>query len=322
MELLKVEALRKYFGEQKLFGVQKNSLKAVDGVDFSIHENKVMALVGESGCGKSTVARLVLNLIMPNSGNVLFRGRNIFGFNRTEMKAFRKSVQIIFQDPFASLNPRRTIYDTLSEPLIIHKLVPRNLRRDAVVNVLGSVGLSTDILNRYPHEFSGGQRQRICIARALAVSPEMIVADEPLSALDVSIQAQILNLLQELKEKTKISFLFISHDLGVVKYFSDAIGVMYLGKIVEYAKTEELFQRPLHPYTEALLSCVPEVRVGEGEPRRRAVLKGDVPCPVNIPAGCPFHPRCPQRFEPCDKLVPLPAEQKGRIVSCHLRNPH
>jgi oligopeptide/dipeptide ABC transporter ATP-binding protein len=190
--------------------------------------------------------------------------------------------------------------------------------RDAVIDILGSVGLAPDIMSRYPHEFSGGQRQRICIARALAVSPELIVADEPLSALDVSIQAQILNLLQDLREKTGISFLFISHDLRVVKYFSDAVGVMYLGKIVEYAKTDELFERPLHPYTEVLLASVPEIKAGaEGVPRK-VVLKGDVPSPMNIPAGCPFHPRCPKRFEPCDKIVPSLTGQEGRLVSCHL----
>ena len=318
MELLRVESLTKYFGVKKMFGSREGTLKAVDGVDLSIHEDKVMALVGESGCGKSTVARLVLNLIKPTSGTVLFRGRNIFGFDRKEMKAFRKSVQIIFQDPFASLNPRRTIYDTVSEPLLIHNLASGSQMRDTVVDILGSVGLAPDIMNRYPHEFSGGQRQRICIARALAVSPELIVADEPLSALDVSIQAQILNLLQDLREKTGISFLFISHDLRVVKYFSDAVGVMYLGKIVEYAKTNEIFEVPLHPYTEVLLSSVPEIRAGEEGAPRRPVLKGDVPSPINIPSGCPFHPRCPRRFEPCDKIVPFLSEQKGRLVSCHL----
>ncbi len=321
MELLRVESLRKYFGTKKAFGGRGGTLKAVDGIDLLIRKDKVMALVGESGCGKSTVARLVLDLIKPTSGKVLFKGRDIFGFSRTELKVFRKSVQIIFQDPFASLNPRRTIYDTVSEPLVIHNLVPRSSLRYTVADILGRVGLAPDILHRYPHEFSGGQRQRICIARAIAVSPELIVADEPLSALDVSIQAQILNLLQDLREKTGISFLFISHDLRVVKYFSDSVGVMYLGKIVEYAKTDELFAMPLHPYTEVLLSSVPEIRTGEEGVPRRVVLKGDVPSPINIPAGCPFHPRCPKRFEPCDKIVPLLSEQNGRLVSCHLRNP-
>ena len=321
MELLRTESLSKYFGTKKVFGAGERTVKAVDGVDFSIHEDRVMALVGESGCGKSTVARLILSLMPPTAGKVFFRGRNLFGFSRTEIKAFRKAVQIIFQDPFASLNPRRTIYDTISEPLLIHKLAPRSLMRDSVTDILGKVGLSPDILSRYPHEFSGGQRQRICIARALAVSPELIVADEPLSALDVSIQAQILNLLQELKEKTKISFLFISHDLRVVKYFSDAVGVMYLGKIVEYAESAELFEEPLHPYTEVLLASVPEIRRGEGEMQRRPALKGDVPSPINIPAGCPFHPRCPKRFAPCDRIVPALSERQGRFVSCHLWRP-
>ena len=299
----------------------EGTLKAVDGVDLSVHKNKVLALVGESGCGKSTVARLVLNLIKPTSGTVLFRGRNIFGFDRKETKAFRKSVQIIFQDPFASLNPRRTIYDTVSEPLLIHNLASGSRMKDAVVDILGSVGLAPDIMNRYPHEFSGGQRQRICIARALAVSPELIVADEPLSALDVSIQAQILNLLQDLREKTGISFIFISHDLRVVKYFSDAVGVMYLGKIVEYADTDELFESPLHPYTEVLLDSVPEIRSGEEGMPGRAALKGDVPSPINIPTGCPFHPRCPKSFGPCNKIVPSLSRQKDRLVSCHLWTP-
>lgn len=318
MELLRVESLTKYFGVKKLFGSREETLMAVDGVDFSINKDKVMALVGESGCGKSTVARLVLNLIRPTSGAVLFRGQNISAFDRKEMKTFRKSAQIIFQDPFASLNPRRTIYDTVSEPLLIHNLVSGSQMKDAVAKILGSVGLAADIMNRYPHEFSGGQRQRICIARALAVSPELIVADEPLSALDVSIQAQILNLLQDLRERTGISFLFISHDLRVVKYFSDDVGVMYLGKIVEYAKTDELFDRPLHPYTEVLLASIPEIRSGEARTARRGVLKGDVPSPINIPAGCPFHPRCPKRFDPCDKVVPSLSGQNGRLVSCHL----
>jgi oligopeptide/dipeptide ABC transporter ATP-binding protein len=332
MELLSVQGLTKHFAVSKAFGGAKQVLKAVDGVSFSIREDKVMALVGESGCGKSTVARLVLRLIDPTSGKVTFRGRDIFSLDKKQLKAFRKSAQIIFQDPFASLNPRRTVYDTVSEPLVIHALAPRPEMRDRVAEILGKVGLGPEAMNRYPHEFSGGQRQRICIARALAVSPELIVADEPLSALDVSIQAQILNLLQDLKRTVKISFLFISHDLRVVRYFSDAVGVMYLGKIVEHAATEELFAKPYHPYTEVLLASAPKIKGSEKlsvtgdetirkDPSRKADL-GDVPSPIHIPPGCPFHPRCPKRFEPCDRIVPELKERDNRLVSCHLWNPY
>jgi oligopeptide/dipeptide ABC transporter ATP-binding protein len=320
MELLKVDSLRKYFEVGKVFGA-RGTLKAVDCVNFSILEDNVVALVGESGCGKSTVARLILRLIKPTSGTVLFRGKDISGLDRTGLKSFRKSVQIIFQDPFASLNPRRTVYDAVSEPLLIHKAVPRASMREKAVELLGSVGLGAEILNRYPHEFSGGQRQRICIARALAVSPEIIVADEPLSALDVSIQAQIINLLMDLRKKTHISFLFISHDLRVVHYFSDAVGVMYLGKIVEYAKTDDLFDRPLHPYTEILLASAPKIAPASRGRIHKVSLKGEVPSPIDIPPGCPFHPRCPKKFEPCDKVVPQLEESSGRLVSCHLWNP-
>ncbi len=321
MELLKVDSLTKYFDVRRGFG-KAGVLKAVDCVNFSVLEDNVVALVGESGCGKSTVARLVMRLIRPTSGRVLFRGKNIFGLNRTEIKSFRKSVQIIFQDPFASLNPRRTVYDALSEPLLIHKTVPQGVMKEKVVELLGGVGLGPEVMNRYPHEFSGGQRQRICIARALAVSPEIIVADEPLSALDVSIQAQIINLLMDLRKKTRISFLFISHDLRVVHYFSDIVGVMYLGKIVEQARTEELFDRPLHPYTEVLLASAPRTKPEAGPRIHKAPLKGEVPSPLDIPSGCPFHPRCPRRFGPCDKIVPVLEESNGRLVSCHLRNPY
>jgi len=315
MGIIDVVDLKKYFPVKKEVLAKREWLKAVDGVDFSVREGSVFALVGESGSGKSTVARLILRLTPPTSGNILFRGKDISTLKKTSLREFRKSVQIIFQDPFASLNPRMTVFNTISEPLKIHKLVNKSHLNDKVVSLLQSVGLQADVLNRYPHEFSGGQRQRICIARALAVSPDVIVADEPLSALDVSIQAQILNILQELKRKSNISFLFISHELRVVQYFSDEIGVMYLGKIVECAKTDELFKNPMHPYTTVLLSSAPKIRPDGGA---KPVLKGDVPSPIHMPPGCPFHPRCPKRFEECDKTVPELKEKKGRYISCHL----
>lgn len=324
MDIIDVVDLRKYFPVKAGPFMKKGWLKAVDGVSFSVRQGKVFSLVGESGCGKSTVARLVLRLLKPGGGEILFKGSRVSGLEGESLRAFRRSVQIIFQDPFASLNPRMTVLDTLSEPLKIHKIVPKAGIRARVESLLESVGLQPDVLDRYPHEFSGGQRQRICIARALAVSPEVIIADEPLSALDVSIQAQVLNILQDLKKESNISFLFISHDLRVVQYFSDEVGVMYLGKIVEYAKAEELFDQPLHPYTVVLLSSAPKIRP---DGQKRAILKGDVPSPVDIPGGCPFHPRCPKRFEPCDAVVPQLKEPAGhgfsrRLVSCHLWNPY
>lgn len=315
MGIIDVVELRKYFPVKREVFARQEWLKAVDGVDFSVEEGTVFSLVGESGSGKSTVARLILRLIPPTSGNIFFRGKDILELRGKALLEFRKSVQIIFQDPFASLNPRMTVFDTVSEPLKIHKIVKRSELKDAVVNLLESVGLHADVLNRYPHEFSGGQRQRICIARALAVSPRVIVADEPLSALDVSIQAQILNILQELKRKSNISFFFISHDLRVVRYFSDEVAVMYLGKIVEYSKADELFANPLHPYTIELLASAPKIKP---DGKKREILKGDVPSPIDIPPGCPFHPRCPKRFEPCDRLIPVLKKTKDRLVSCHL----
>jgi oligopeptide/dipeptide ABC transporter ATP-binding protein len=315
MGIIDVVELRKYFPVKRQTFSKQEWLKAVDGMDFSVKEGMVFSLVGESGSGKSTVARLILRLIAPTSGKIFFRGNDILSLRGKSLKGFRKSVQIIFQDPFASLNPRMTVFDTVSEPLKIHKIVKKSELGDTVVNLLKSVGLQADILNRYPHEFSGGQRQRICIARSLAVSPEVIVADEPLSALDVSIQAQILNILQELKRKSNISFLFISHELRVVQYFSDEVAVMYLGKIVEYSKADELFSNPLHPYTIILLSSAPKIRP---DGQKKPVLKGDVPSPIDIPTGCPFHPRCPKRYEPCDKVLPELKEKNGRYVSCHL----
>jgi oligopeptide/dipeptide ABC transporter ATP-binding protein len=315
MGIIDVVELRKYFPVKKKVSAKHEWLKAVDGINFSIRDGSIFALVGESGSGKSTVARLILRLTPPTSGNIFFKGKEIAELKRDSLREFRKSVQIIFQDPFASLNPRMTVFDTVSEPLKIHKIVRKTEIKDKVISLLNDVGLQTDILNRYPHEFSGGQRQRICIARALAVSPKVLVADEPLSALDVSIQAQILNILQGLQRQSNISFLFISHDLRVVQYFSDEIAVMYLGKIVEYARTDELFSKPLHPYTIELLSSAPKIRPGRS---RREIIKGDVPSPVDVPPGCPFHPRCPKRFEPCDKVIPELKETQNRLISCHL----
>lgn len=320
MELLKVTALTKYYRVRGGFGGADSVLRAVDGVDFSLDKNKVLALVGESGCGKSTLARLILRLIVPTSGSVSFKGQDIFHLRGDALKAFRKSAQIIFQDPFASLNPRRTVFDTITEPLIIHKLANKQDLKGAAVEILSQVGLGPEVLNRYPHEFSGGQRQRICIARALAVSPELIVADEPLSALDVSIQAQIINLLMDLKQKTGISFLFISHDLRVVHYLSDMVGVMYLGKIVEYAPVGDLFERPLHPYTVMLLESAPKISAAQGGGAKTGPVKGEAPSPIHLPQGCPFHPRCPRRFEPCDTVIPQLRESHGRLVACHLWN--
>ncbi len=314
--LLDVRGLAKHFPVKRSALSRQEWLRAVDEVDFSVERDRVFSLVGESGCGKSTVARLVLRLLGPTSGEVDFKGRNVFAMDREEVKAFRRSAQIIFQDPFASLNPRRTVFETLAEPLKIHGLAAGPELKDRVTELLLRVGLR-DVLHRYPHEFSGGQRQRICIARALAVSPELIVADEPLSALDVSVQAQIMNLLLKLKEETGISYLFISHDLRVVEYLSDEVAVMYLGKIIERGPAEDLFREPLHPYTVMLLSSAPVIAPGG---KRRAVAGGEIPSPLDIPPGCPFHPRCARRFEPCDKIVPELKAESGRPVACHLSN--
>jgi ABC-type oligopeptide transport system ATPase subunit len=258
--LLTVDSIRKYFPTKSGFGATGKWVKAVDGVSFEVGKDSVFAIVGESGCGKSTVARMILKLLTPTEGTIRFKGENIAGFNGAALKQFRRSVQIVFQDPFASLNPRMRVLDTLSEPLKIHNILPKRAITDRVIQLLEQVGLNKDALYRYPHEFSGGQRQRICIARALALSPELIIADEPLSALDVSIQAQILNLFQEIRKTSAISFILISHDLKVVRYFSDEVAVMHLGKIVEQAKTEDLFRSPAHPYTELLLSSAPKIK--------------------------------------------------------------
>ncbi len=325
MEIIKVKDLKKHFIIKKGPLGKKIKIKAVNNVDFSIKKNRIFALVGESGCGKSTIANLVLRLVDPTSGEVLFKGADIFSLKGTSLMLYRRSVQIVFQDPFASLNPRMRIVDTLSEPLKIHKTVPKIHFKEKVSEILDKVGLNSDVMNRYPHEFSGGQRQRICIARSIILSPEVIIADEPLSSLDVSIQAQIINLLNMLRTETGISFLFISHDLNVVQYFSDEIGVMYLGKIVEKAHTDEFFQKPLHPYSEMLLESMPKMMRDKEYSRSqrqtsKTVSNLDVPSPSDIPSGCPFHPRCHRKFEPCDRIVPLLKEKNGRLISCHLWN--
>ncbi|MBI5676615.1 MAG: ATP-binding cassette domain-containing protein [Nitrospirae bacterium] len=311
-ELLKLERTKKYFP------VKGNRfLKAVDDVSFSVAAGGVFGLVGESGCGKSTLARLILGLMEPTGGEIFFDGMNVITATRHELSRIRRGLQIIFQDPLASLNPRKRIQDAVGESLLINDVVKRREIRDHVAHLLGKVGMDEDALGRYPHEFSGGQRQRICIARALAVNPKMIVADEAISSLDVSIQAQILNLLEDLRRDNGLAYVFISHNLLTVEHFSDTVAVMYLGKIVEMSATEELFNDPLHPYTEALLSAVPKPDVGKKG--KRIILEGDVPSPVHIPPGCPFHTRCPKRFEPCDKEVPVYKEVKNqRWVSCHL----
>ncbi|MCG6551143.1 MAG: ATP-binding cassette domain-containing protein [Candidatus Magnetominusculus sp. LBB02] len=315
MNLMEVRGLRKYFQMSSGFLSKPHQVRAVDGVDFTIEQNKVFSIVGESGSGKSTVARLLLRLIEPQEGDVLFKGTNVLGLKGEALKAYRRSVQIIFQDPFASLNPRMKIFNALCEPLKIHKTVPKSQFRQRVSEMLQRVGLTEDVMSRYPHEFSGGQRQRICIARALMLGPELVVADEPLSSLDVSIQAQILNLLIRIKGEIGLSFLFISHDLNVVQYFSDSIAVMYLGKIVESGQTEQLFENPLHPYTQMLIESVPKIT---GVSHHSHDTAADTPSPIEIPPGCPFHPRCAKRLAACSSSVPELIERNGRVVACHL----
>lgn len=322
MDIIEVTNLKKYFKcKQSFLGVQR-LLTAVDDITFSVKKGNVFAIVGESGSGKSTVAKLLLRLITPTSGRILFKGKDIQLFKGDSLKDFRKSIQIIFQDPFASLNPRMTVYDSISEPLKIHKIVHKSEIKNKIVEILNKVGLQADILNRYPHEFSGGQRQRICIARALAVSPEIIVADEPLSALDVSIQAQILNILQELQKNSGISFVFISHDLRVIQYFSDEVAVMYLGKIVEKAKTEDIFNKPLHPYTIELLSSIPIIEKAKDKTfhKQNGKLKGkyedqDI---FNTTSGCAYYARCNKKIKICNDIPPELRKVEDRMISCHL----
>lgn len=320
--LVKVEHLTKHFPITRGIIVQRQigAVQAVDDVNFDIYEGETLGLVGESGCGKSTTGRTIIQLYRPTSGKVYYQDKDLTTMKGEDLRHLRRFMQIIFQDPYASLNPRMTVGDIVGEPLEVHGLQKnKKRRRERVQELLRLVGLNPYFINRYPHEFSGGQRQRIGVARALALNPEFIVCDEPISALDVSIQAQVVNLLEELQDKLGLTYLFIAHDLSMVRHISDRTAVMYLGKIVELADREELYNHPLHPYTQALLSAVPVPDPIVEKKRQRIILKGDVPSPVNPPAGCRFHPRCPLAQDICSEAEPEWREAAPRHwVACHL----
>jgi peptide/nickel transport system ATP-binding protein/oligopeptide transport system ATP-binding protein len=316
--MLEIEGLKKYFYVGGgLFKKPKVS-RAVDDVSFVIDEGETLGLVGESGCGKTTCGKTILKLYEPNGGKIIFRGEDITNLNRSEMRKYRRQMSIIYQDPFGSLDPRMNVGGIISEPMEVHNLYSKEERADTVIKIMEKVGLTPEQMNRYPHEFSGGQRQRIGIARALAVDPDFIVADEPVSALDVSIQAQILNLMQDLQKEFGFTYLFITHDLSVIKHICDRVAVMYVGKIVEMADKSELFNNPLHPYTEALLSAVPVPN--PSFTRKEIILKGDVPSTTNPPSGCRFHPRCPIAQDICSHQEPeFVNKGNGHFAACHFR---
>ena len=315
--LLEVKNLVKHFvAERSLLGRPKGFIKAVDGVSFSVDAGKTLALVGESGCGKSTLSRLVLRLIEPDSGGIRFEGRDLLALDANQLRAFRRKAQIIFQDPYASLNPRMTVGQILSEPLALHDLVPSAGRRERVEQLLRLVGLEPRFAQRYSHEFSGGQRQRVAIARALAVEPKLIVCDEPVSALDVSIRSQILNLLRDLQERLGLAYIFVSHDLAVVRHIADRVAVMNFGNIVEIAETQSLFAAPRHPYSRALLSAIPVPK--PQAKRSRILLQGEMPSALNPPSGCRFHTRCPYAIPRCRIELPeLLADGMRHATACH-----
>ncbi|TXK83611.1 ABC transporter ATP-binding protein [Paenibacillus sp. N3.4] len=318
--LLEVKGLTKHYVNKKGLWGAKKTVRAVNGIDLTLYNGEVVSIVGESGCGKSTLGRCVLRLIEPSAGSVYFEGNNILEMDNKSLRAVKRDMQFVFQDPYASLNPRSTVEDIMMVPLEVHRIGDKIERRQKVQRMMDIVGLSKQHLNRYPHEFSGGQRQRIGIARALILQPKLIIADEPVSALDVSVQAQILNLMQDLKEEFKLTYMFISHDLSVVRHISDRVAVMYLGKIVEIADKNALYSNPQHPYTKALLSSVP---VPDPEAKKeRILLEGDVPSPSNPPSGCTFHTRCPYAIEACKTIEPtLRPLSDGRMAACHLLHP-
>ncbi|MGG0643430.1 dipeptide ABC transporter ATP-binding protein [Sporosarcina gallistercoris] len=316
--LLKVEGLKKYFPIKKgLLGRTVGHVKAVDDISFYVNKGETLGIVGESGCGKSTTGRVLMRLLEPTEGTVEFDGKELTSLSTNEMRKMRRDIQMVFQDPYASLNPRHTIGKILEEPLLVHGISDAKERKKSVIKFLEIVGLSAFHAKRYPHQFSGGQRQRIGIARALMTNPKLIIADEPVSALDVSIQAQVLNLMQDLQKEFDLTYIFIAHDLGVVRHISDRVGVMYLGRMVELAPSEQLYAKPLHPYTQALLSAVP---VPDPDyVKEQVMIDGDIPSPANPPSGCTFHTRCPFKMDICTKVSPqLIEHENGQSVACHL----
>lgn len=317
--ILEIKGLKKYFPiKTGFFNKVTGHVQAVDGVDFSVMPGETLGIVGESGCGKSTTGRTILRLLNPSAGEVLFNGKDLAKLSKEEMRQMRKDIQMVFQDPYASLNPRKTIRQILLEPLKVHGIgSSRGERMKRVEDIIEVVGLRKEHLDRHPHDFSGGQRQRIGIARALILKPKVIIADEPVSALDVSIQSQVLNLLKDLKKEFNLTLIFISHDLSVVRHLCDRIAVMYLGRVVEIADKKQLFTNPSHPYTRALLSAVPIAN--PKAKRERVILQGDLPSPANPPSGCTFHPRCPVANESCKTKIPILKDiDSGHLVSCHL----
>ena len=315
--IVSVDHLKTYFQAGKGIG-KKQIVKAVDDVSLEIYPGETFGLVGESGCGKSTLGRTIVKINEPTEGKILVNGEDITNLSGARLKKFRKDIQLIFQDPYASLNPRMTVGEIIREPMVIHHVCStRAEQNERVVELLKIVGLKPDHIRRYPHEFSGGQRQRISIARTLALNPKFIVCDEPISALDVSIQAQIINLLKRIQKEMGIAYLFIAHDLSMVKHISDRIGVMYLGQMVEQGNGKELYAKPMHPYTQALLSAVPIPDPVTGKAKKRVMLEGELPSPLDPPSGCPFRTRCPHAMERCARERPRLKEVDGRLVACH-----